>query len=647
MKTFALASLLFFTLTQAHAAFPIKNGQMTINLAGGTGGNGGSVDLRLSYVDAEKKSVKVEGSGRYNGKGFTVSESAPLATLKTIAIYASGGDGYSGSNGSSGSDGSSGWDGNNGWDGSDGCPPSNGSDGSDGSDGRDGSDGSDGTAGDDGGNGGAVRVTAPADQSELLLLVKASTAAGEGGYGGSGGSGGRGGRGGTGGRGGRGGTNTCKNDKGELIGGPSGSDGRNGSDGRPGRDGNDGHSAPGGSNGRAGSLTYIVVDAAGSKEYSRPFKLDIASIKALDDNEDTVVSPGETVHIMELTVKNSGPMPTPTSQALKVVFGSNATLVVKTAPESALGDVIPGNGTRTLTFAKGEVVLQAPDKTDLIGKPATLSTRIAINSFAVDSSDATGLNIKWPVGISTKNDKGSVYFGSEAKLAYALTNVSSKEAGPSGPTTLDVEFSWVSKESPGSDVFVALGDGRQFELGRSYVVSDFTVPAKSTLAIPLAVRLKNSAGRLTGSGTLKVTLKLKDFSSDGKDAVDSSTTQFYAVIDYRPTAFNKTWNTTANKIECKFPKRLNKHVDIVEVAFAKDAKSDKVRLRISRKGFLSDGTSPVVQTSTMTFAPYGGLLKAASTATVLGLLNKVFAPLSQGLESTWVIEPGSCALQRQ
>lgn len=643
-----LVSLFAFSLsaattaaTTAHAAFPIKNGQMIINIAGDTGENGGSVDIHLTYANPEKTIVKITGSGRYNGKAFSVNEQVGLDKLKQLAIYASGGDGYNGSSGYSGSSGSNGWDGNNGWDGSDGCPPGNGSDGSDGSDGRDGTDGGDGSDGGNGGNGGSVRVSASAAESELLLLLKASAEAGSGGYGGSGGSGGSGGRGGTGGRGGRGGRNTCKNDKGEEIGGPSGWDGRNGQDGRNGRDGNPGRDGSHGYDGKRGSVAYVVDGTS----YARPFKLDISAVKAVDDNEDSVVSPGETVHLTEITIANSGPMPTPASQALSLAFASNSTLTVKAAAAQNVGDVIPGNGTRTLTFPKGTLVFQAPDKTDLIGKKALLSTKIQINSFSIDSSDATGLEIKWPVGIATTTDKASLYFGSEGKLNYVLTNVSTKEAGPSGPTPIEVEFKWDSKTIPAKDVYLALADGRQFTLEAPYTVKDFTVPAKGKLAVPVTVKLANSKGALTASGNLKVTLKLKDFSSDGQDAVDSSTSALYVVKDFRGVAFNKTHNTKANRIVCRFPKRLNKTLDIVEVAVAKNANSNEVRLRIAREGFLSNGTSPVVVTSAMTFAPYGGILTSANSTVLVNFLNKVFAPLTARLESTWQMQAGACAIK--
>ncbi|MGZ3671044.1 MAG: DUF7932 domain-containing protein [Bdellovibrionota bacterium] len=649
MKTLPLSSALLFAFAlSAHAtSFPVKNGKMGINLNGGTGGNAGSVNLNLAYTDATKTAVSITGDGKYNGKAFTVNETATLAALKEIDIYAAGGNGYDGDNGSSGYSGNNGSDGWNGQDGSSGCPPSSGSNGTNGSDGTSGGNGGDGGDAGNGGNGGQVRVTTAADSSELLLLVKSTVAAGSGGSGGSGGAGGSGGRGGRGGSAGRGGQNTCTDDKGNFVGGPSGSDGWAGSDGRNGSDGYAGRNGSDGRDGRSGNMVYVNTDASGTHEYAHAFKLTINSVKAIDDNEDGVVEPGEGISITEIVISNSGPMPTPAGQALNLTFAANSTLAIKAAAAVPITDVIPGNTTKTLTFAKGVLTFTVPDDAKLVGKDTLLSTNLGINTFSIQSADKTGLSIHWPVGLIAGSNNSSFYFGAQKVLNYTIKNVTSKDVGPSGQQPIDVTFEWVSKDVPGADVLVVLKDGRQFALDRPYVVNDFTVPAKGTLAVPVTISVKNSKTALTASGSLKVTLKLNDESGKGEDAVDSSAAALSLVADFRPVAISRRIDLTNARIQCKFPHRLLQTLDISELDLTKKAGSDSVTMQISRKGFLSDGTSPAHTVNTFDFGPYGSLAKTASPAVVVSFLNHIFAPASAKDESTWIMQPGACAIKAQ
>lgn len=631
----------------AHAQnFPIENGTMEINLNGDTGETAGSVSLTLSYADAAKSAVKIEGSGRYNGHDFSVSQSAPLAQLKKLVIEANGGDGYPGSSGRSGQDGQNGRDGQAGWSGSDGCPPSSGQRGGDGTNGTDGGNGGNGGAGGSGGNGGTVRVTAAADQSELLLLVHASAEAGAGGRGGSGGRAGIGGRGGHGGSGGRGGTNTCKDAQGHPTHGPNGASGWSGNSGRNGSDGRRGYDGPAGADGRSGSFAFVTTDTSGSHEYAKAFHLAVNAVKAIDDNEDGVVEPGEAVHVTEITIANSGPMPTPAGQALSLSFGNTSTLVAKAAPAQSLG-VIPGNSVRTLTFAKGQLVFTAPDKTDLLEKDVTLATSIGINSFVIPGVDGTGLGIHWPVGITAAAPGTGIYFGTAKPVAFTIRNVTSRDVGPHGEQPVDVEFAWASKDVPGADVKVVLSDGREVNLAQPVVVSDYTVPAKGTLPLPLTVTIANGGGRFSAAGSLKVSLRLRDESGNGQDLVDSAATAFDIVADFRAVAINRKIDLTGANIYCRFPHRLLQTLQISELDLVKAAGTDKLTMQVARKGFLSDGTSPAHSLGAFDFGPYGSLAHSANPAVVVAFLNRLYAPASQADQATWQMEGGSCAVGHQ
>ena len=83
-----------------------------------------------------------------------------------------------------------------------------------------------------------------------------------------------------------------------------------------------------------------------------------------------------------------------------------------------------------------------------------------------------------------------------------------------------------------------------------------------------------------------------------------------------------------------------------DVSFAKTAGQDSVRLRIARSGFFTGGTSAVVTTSAMAFAPHAGLLKAPTTAGYVAFLNNVIAPAMAKLNSDWVMLPGSCGVKK-
>jgi hypothetical protein len=644
------SSLLFvaFSLSAHATTFPIKNGKMAINLNGDTGGNAGSVTLVLSYTDATKTAVHIVGDGRYAGKNFSVDQSAPLATLKELDVYAAGGDGYNGQSGSSGYDGSSGQDGQNGWNGNDGCPPSDGQAGGNGGYGSNGGNGGDGGDAGNGGSGGAVKITTGADTSELTLLVRYNVSAGSGGSGGSGGSAGRGGRGGSGGRGGRGGSNTCRDGKGNFTGGPSGNSGWNGQDGSNGSDGYSGSNGRGGYDGRGGSIALVTLDAAGNPStFTHAFNLSVKSVTSIDDNEDGIVEPGEGVSITQIVVTNSGPMPTPTGQILNLTFAANSTMQIKAAEAIAINEVIPGNGSKVLTFPKGTLTFTAPDDAKLIGKEMLLSNAIAINSFSFPDAEKIGLSIHWPVSLSAASNSASLYFGSPKALAYTIKNVTSKDVGPSGEQPVDVSFTWNSKVIPGADVTVVLKDGRTFTLDRPYDVNDFTIPAKGTFAMPITVTVKNTKGALTAAGSLGVTLKLKDYLSDGQDAVDSEAVALGLVADFRPIAISRKIDLTADNITCKFPHRLLQTLNITELDLIKRAGSDQVSMIVTRKGFLSNGVSPTLTVNTFDFGPFGSLIKASSPTTIVAFLNRIFAPASAKDEATWIMGAGTCLINAQ
>lgn len=600
----------------APASMTIKNGKVDINVSGYySGEDAGSVSLALSYADSAKTLVNLRGSIRTDGHVKQISETLPISQLSLITISAIG------ANGASGRDGSNGYDGSSGWSGSSGCPPSDGSSGSDGSDATDGENGQ------DGGDGGDIRISAPADQSELLLLVRAETEPG------SGGSGGRGGTGGHGGTGGSGGSNSCRDEDGKWIGGPNGMDGANGRDGRNGSDGWDGRS------GRDGSLSFDLTGATGTKTYSRPFSVSVQVLKATDDNEDTVLEPGEDLHITELQISNDGPMPTPLGQILNFNFQNTSSLIIKNASPFALNEVIPGRSTKTIQFPKGAIVLQVPKQTSLIGKTAVLALNMKINSLSSQATAGSKFTVRWRVGLSAVTNVIDTYFASAKIANFTVKNIGTHEVGKGTNHPIEVEFSWKSPNIPGSDVSVTIGNGQSFSLEKSYTVSDLTIPAKGSLAQALNVRVRNSKSLLLGEGNLSITLKLKN--STGENIADSSQTRFLLRTDLRPVAISHQFALAPLNIRCSFPNSLSRSADLVRLEIAKSKGADRLKVRLTTKGLFQNDVSPIYTVSAYDFVPFSKKISGKpKQADVISFLNKLVAAETKKGEKSWAI--GSC-----
>jgi len=575
---------------------------------GASGEDAGDIQLNVAYADSAKTQVALTGQIVHHGRVTNISQTVALASLKQISITALGGDGGAGY---SGRDGGDGYDGRNGWDG---CPPGDGESGGNGGDGTNGGDGG------NGGRGGQIHVTADGSQTELLLFVKMRSAPGAGGAGGRGGSGGRGGR------GGRGGDNTCKDAQGHPTNGP---------DGRPGRDGysgRDGASGASGRSGLSGSTSFDVRDGGATHSYPRAFALQLTGVKTLDENEDTILEPGEPVHLLQLVVSNNGPMPTPTGQALNLALRDSANLKLVKAPAIALTDVLPGGASKMLTFAKGDVVLQSKDDAKIIGQKAVLSERVSINNVNLDTANDAGFVFHWPVGVNAAADGQRAYFGSPLAMKFNLHNVSSKDVGPSGVQAADVQFTWASTNVPGTDVTVTLADGRTFTLGQPYDVKDFTINAKSTLPLPLQVKVANTKNFLTASGKLKINVILPSFASDGSDMVDTAATSEFLALDLRPYAVNRHIDFT-KRTTCNFPdSNSGLEIPVMAAELFKDKGSDKMGIRYFKDGM----KSPNYAVDAWDFAVYTDLIKSNDPALVLGFLNNMVAKLTAQGDSFWM-----------
>ena len=323
---------------------------------GRSGAHGQPVNVILADENGELKIIGSVGQTLINESTSQYGKKIFISTRGgNGGSGGNGGDGYQGKDGQDGVDGRNGRTGPTGRNGRDGTRYSpNGEDGYDGgrgSDGENGTDGQDGTNGGNGGNGGdggsggnGANIIVKYKDPAVLMHVSADYASGRGGSAGSYGSGGRkglggsrgeGGDGGSGGWGGSGGRGYRCSEQERLNGCVDGHDGRNGnrgwsgSDGRDGQRGSDGYSGSNGSSGssgyrgRSGSLAFVKLDENNNpvpgSETSEIYEPVVTNFKVIDENDDSIVEPGEKLFISNIVIKNLNQMDLPAGSIVEVI----------------------------------------------------------------------------------------------------------------------------------------------------------------------------------------------------------------------------------------------------------------------------------------------------------------------------------------
>jgi hypothetical protein len=627
-KMFTALSLLLLAAGPALAS----GGDIVISVSGGDaqdygggGGSAGSVDLHLAYADAAKTLVTLSGSTKIGSRVKAISQQVAIKDLNSISIYArggSGGNGYSGSSGSNGSDGSSG---SNGWNGSDGCPPSDGSRGGDGGNGSNGGDGSDGGNGGNGGSGGSIHVATSPDESELLLFVRTDESGGSAGGGGSGGSGGSAGRGGSGGSGGRGGSNNCKDDKGNPTGGSDGSSGSNGSNGSDGSSGRSGSNGYDGRGGRSGSRSFDLVAADGTKQsFASAFRLEFSALTFLDDNQDGILEPGERVYVSSAQITNKGPMPSPANQAIRFSFVNTATLLAP-APLAVTFPAVAAGAQMNLDLKKGELALQVPNSVGLIGKKAMASARLSINNVSIAFDIDPKMSIHWPATMIPASTKISANFEVAKEIPLKVQNVGSQDLGPKGDQPFELAFAWTSKTTPASDVSLGLPDGRVLSLAQLNIISDLTVPAKSTATFPLKLLVRDTKLIKAGAGTLTVGLRLRELSSPNEQSIQTLSYSVSLALDVKSLDWQQSINLRASNVKCTFPKLASPLQAMDSILISKVPGTDRVVVQVGAAALLSPA---FVGTDAKLLPYYEQFRENPSPAAFADFLNKFVSPLS-------------------
>lgn len=394
-----------------------KNGDNGRGVDGthGTDGEGArDINLRLS-VDNQTVAVQWE-----TGNSF-IQLGNGAASIFLHAVGGKGGNGGTGGKGMSGTRGISGSPatrysiGGMGWAGGPGGPGGNG-----------------GNAG-NGGRGGHVKVYAPPQDSDLLMLINVPETTG-----GAQGLEGAGGQGGEGGPGGAGGApcywyETLRNAQGKNTsvsrftqGGMPGPNGEKGADGSPGKSGTSGYN---------GSFDMIV----GNTVYKKRYDLQVTVSKIVDltrGNPRDFYEPGEQVNF-EVTVTNTGGMPTPPQDI--DVSPLPANWIEADIRSFSLGSSsnlkVGGSHTFTPTFT-----FRVKEQPPLIGDPLNKQEPLTYNaklrrvnkSFPSVSAQKDYFPVRYPVGLSPLKGKVAIIFGETSIVDLLIQNIASITMGRNG-----------------------------------------------------------------------------------------------------------------------------------------------------------------------------------------------------------------------
>lgn len=389
---------------------------------GNKGGDAKDITLSLS-ADEKTRQVSIKMNSISSWK-------LPLGHPDT-AIYieangGKGGDGGEGGRGGNGTNGARGSDAIAGCEGSDGSP------GSDGGDGSPGGNGGHGGNGADGGNGGKINIDVDSQDMDLLMLLKKVEAnagrEGRGGYGGRYGSGGRGGAGG----------DSCawtvavyeQADDGLNVRMESHSN-SGGCNGRSGPDGRSGYSGGSGKAGKPGQIQYHIKNLG---TYPGIYDLSLGSaVNITSDNG--IFEPGESLRMSEITVTNSGMMPTPADQ-IHVLLHNNRWVTFDEKNSKIITSSI--DPLKSVTLHEPVVfTLKENYSAPIEGVTFRETGSVSVNArlervnkdFPKFAEKQFHFDIRYPVEISTISMPRSISRNENAPFMIQVKNISTKPLG--------------------------------------------------------------------------------------------------------------------------------------------------------------------------------------------------------------------------
>ena len=347
------------------------------------GQDGGDIEVTLRPIGEDEHRVELMGRRTTPDQRvitirelLTVGESGDV---RLLAVGGQGGNGGRGGDGESGGKGLRGVDANR-W-----------SDGEDGQRGGDGGSGGVGTGGADGGRGGNIVVQTDQSDTHLLMLTRCFVHGGKGGSPGAHGLAGPGGPGGDGGD-----AYSWTTSSTEYVTDANGKSqprrvthrhrNRGGANGPPGRTG---RSAQGqlltGATGADGQVRIFVRDGQHTLEYLRRYEVEVTSYDV--ELTDRFAEPTSALRVDNITVQNTGGMPTPTRLPVEILLATSRWVTPRQHTLLVPRSLEPGESYR---FSNEFLLADVPDIDSVPeGDPLRQTDRVAPLRGRRESSDFT------------------------------------------------------------------------------------------------------------------------------------------------------------------------------------------------------------------------------------------------------------------
>lgn len=453
-------------------------------------------DIELKIGEKVKGVLQIEAQVRPSRARNKESKRFEVEFGKQGYVYplAIGGDGQAGGVGGRGGDGAKG---------SDGADATRFSSGGNGGPGGDGGDGGTGTNASQAGEGGNILMNVDAKDLSLLMLIEPSV------KGGKGAAAGRHGEGGNAGAGGDGGssyswteteTETYTDSDGKTQtrtkitshSNPGGSDGSSGTRGRMPT-----HPKLSSSDDAAdGKVTYRVWNGKKSVDYESRYDLKVDSYTIESQNDDGVLEPSELVYVKDITVRNTGGMPTPKDAAIEMyirernfVTDTGVRLHLEKSLEPGESYTFP----KPLEFRVKDVMFTPADERMVWDEDFTPNARQLRADRDYQREDhVKKLTFTFPVELEAISALRTLGPGEATEVSFRIKNISSRPFGSMSELKRAIEYYIKRTESQLADhqieLFTRTGGDIDFTGEIVQAISDLGPGQSTTVTAVLGVR---------------------------------------------------------------------------------------------------------------------------------------------------------------
>ena len=392
------------------------------------GEHAGVVQCVVGYERGDRASGKIAIEGEFEFAAGSYSnrrlrDSISIGQSGYVFIRAVGGDGGDGGDGGSGQPGSKGYRGRN---------ATRFSHGTNGGPGGNGGNAGNPTDGGDSGDGGVVKLVVNHRDLGLLMLFKGNLDSGNIGFAGEGGQGGRGGKGGAGGSSyhwteSRSYTDSQGKRQTRTVfrSNPGGSNGRNGRNGAP-----SSYRAHDGRPGTVGELQIVVIGPGDIQTvYGSPYDLQLVDFDV--SREYGVLEPDSLIAVDNLTIRNTGGMPTPDNYSVRIYIESDRWLVNEPVDLQLNQSLMPGEKftfeTKGLRIRLGDYTVEEPRKRAFrvrhpINPLARMESGIGRNFRQFENSQ--DVLLRFPIELTPISSLNSLAPGESTRVIWAIKNVS-------------------------------------------------------------------------------------------------------------------------------------------------------------------------------------------------------------------------------